>query len=56
VAFLGELQPHYQSSSAITINDTVRLQATLCMCCSAPVDFVASAPIAEPTAGELEMF
>jgi len=44
VAFLGELQPHYLSSSAITINDTVQLQATLCMCCSAPVDFVASAP------------
>ena len=57
IAFLGELRPHFLSSSAITINDSVRVNATLCMCCSAAVDFVASAPpVAETTAGELEMF
>lgn len=57
IAFLGELRPHFLSSSAITINDSVQLNATLCMCCSAAVDFVANAPpVAETTAGELEMF
>ncbi len=57
LAFLGELRPSFLSSSAVTINDSVRLQVTLCMCCSAAVDFVASAaPVAETTAGELEMF
>jgi hypothetical protein len=57
LAFLGELRPSFLSSSVVTINDSVRLQVTLCMCCSAAVDFVASAaPVAETTAGELEMF
>jgi hypothetical protein len=57
LAFLGELRPSFLSTSAVTINDSVRLQVTLCMCCSAAVDFVASAaPVAETTAGELEMF
>ena len=57
LAFLGDLRPSFLSSSAVTINDSVRLQVTLCMCCSAAVDFVASAaPVAETTAGELEMF
>jgi len=56
MAYLSELQPHFLSSSAVTINDSVKLHVTLCMCCSAAVDFAASAPVAEPTAGELEMF
>lgn len=57
LAFLGELRPNFLSSSAVTINDSVRLHVTLCMCCSAAVDFVASAaPVADTTAGELEMF
>jgi hypothetical protein len=38
IAFLGELKPQYISSHLITINDAVKLQATLCMCCSAPVE------------------
>lgn len=56
LAFLGDLRPHFLSSSAVTINDSVRLQVTLCMCCSAAVDFVAAAPVAETAGGELEMF
>jgi hypothetical protein len=55
-AFLRELQPQYLASTAITINDTVQLQATLCMCCSAPVDFAASEAVIEHNGGELEMF
>ena len=54
--YLEELKPQYLSSSTITINDTVQLQATLCMCCSVPVDFVASTAATEPSSGELEMF
>ena len=56
LAFLGELRPSFQSSSTVTINDSVQLHVTLCMCCSAAVDFVVSAPAAETTSGELEMF
>jgi hypothetical protein len=56
LAFLGELRPSFLSSTAVTINDSVRLQVTLCMCCSAAVDFVASAPPAATASGELEMF
>jgi CheY-like chemotaxis protein len=33
IAFLGELRPHFLSSSTVTINDSVQLNATLCMCC-----------------------
>jgi hypothetical protein len=56
IAFLGELRPQYLSSSAITINDTVQLQATLCMCCSAAVEFAASPVVLEQSSGELELF
>ncbi len=56
MAYLGELQPQFVSSSAVSINDSVQLHVTLCMCCSAAVDFVANTPVAESTAGELEMF
>jgi len=53
---LDELKPEYLSRYAITINDSVRLEATLCMCCSAPVEIVATAGVAEETTGELELF
>jgi len=56
IALLDELQPQYVSSSAITINDTVKLQVTLCMCCSAPVEFTASPVVMEHSSGELELF
>jgi hypothetical protein len=58
IAFLGELKPQYSPSYAITINDSVRLQVTLCMCCSAPVDVAAStaAVAVAENGGELELF
>jgi hypothetical protein len=56
MAFLGDLRPQYVSSSAITINDSVHVQATLCMCCSAPVEFTAGAVAIENNSGELELF
>jgi hypothetical protein len=54
--FLGELHPSFLSHSAVTINDSVHVRVTLCMCCSKTIDFVSSAPVAEATTGELEMF
>jgi len=56
LAYLGELRPSFLSSSAVTINDSIQLNVTLCLCCSAAVEFVASVPVAAETAGELEMF
>ena len=53
---LDDLKPEFLSRYAITINDSVRLEATLCMCCSAPVDIVTTASLVEQTTGELELF
>jgi len=54
--FLDELQPEYLSSCAISINGSARLQATLCVCAYAPVDFAVDAQAREETTGELELF
>lgn len=56
--FLSEMKPQYVASYRITINEAVQLEATLCLCGSAPVQVIDSAAAAEadPTAGELEMF
>jgi hypothetical protein len=56
MALLGELKPQYLSSYQITINESVRLQATLCMCCYAPVDIPASSLAVEAGSGELQLF
>jgi hypothetical protein len=58
IAMLNELKPQYLASYQITINDAVKIQATLCLCCSAPVEFAASAAAleGEDTVGELELF
>ncbi len=54
--FLKELKPGYQSRHAITINDSVRLQATLCMYGYAPIDFAVDESDVADTSGELEFF
>jgi hypothetical protein len=58
IAFLSELKPQYVASYQITINDAVKLQATLCLCCSAPIEIAAGAAVSEDehTVGELELF
>jgi hypothetical protein len=58
IEFLRELNPQYLSSYLITINDSVRLHATLCLSCSAPVEVADGgvADTAEHAVGELEMF
>lgn len=54
--FLSQLKPQYLSSYGITINDVVHLQATLCMCCTAPVVIAPSDPDVVDGDGALEMF
>jgi hypothetical protein len=58
IAFLSELKPQYVSSYLITINDAVQLQATLCLCCSAPIEVAVSGAATEvgDNSGEIELF
>lgn len=58
MAFLGDLKPQYLASYLVSINHTVQIQATLCLCCSAPIEVALSAAAteAEQNVGELEFF
>jgi hypothetical protein len=56
IAFLGDLKPQYLSSYLITINESVKLRATLCMCCTAPLDVAAHTAQSADSSGELELF
>lgn len=56
-AHLDALAPAYRAMYAVTIAGTVSLQATLCVCANAPVDFVAEMqPATDSGGGELEFF
>lgn len=64
-AHLDALAPAYQAMYAVTIAGTVSLQATLCVCANAPVDFMAEVSATTgitpgtadgQTGGELEFF
>ncbi|MCG5077550.1 hypothetical protein [Paraburkholderia tagetis] len=55
--YLRELKPDYLKSYALTIDGAVRLGATLCICTSSPLDFVADQLTeAQESTGELELF
>jgi hypothetical protein len=54
--YLEGLKPELLETWAVTINDSVRLSATLCVCAHAPLDFTADVSVAEDTSGELELF
>lgn len=54
--YLEELKPGYLATFAITINGSVRLGATVCVCAHAPLDFAAEVSAVEETSGELELF
>ena len=56
IQYLSDLKPDFVSSYKVTINGTVRLQATICMCCSAPIEFVDAATLEVDPVGELELF
>jgi hypothetical protein len=53
---LRELKPAFLSSYSITLNGSVQLGATVCVCAHAPLDFVADTSVVEETSGELELF
>ena len=58
LAHLEDLQPQHVLSYEITIRESVRLHATVCLCSYAPIDFAVSRRSATGTAttGELEFF
>jgi hypothetical protein len=56
VSHLEALKPGYLSSHAVTINGSVHLAATVCVCAYAPIDFIADVSTVEDTSGELEFF
>ncbi|MDE1004577.1 MAG: hypothetical protein OSB38_02855 [Paraburkholderia fungorum] len=53
---LPELKPGLLSSYSITLNGSVQLAATVCVCAHAPIDFVADTSAVEESSGELELF
>lgn len=53
---LPELKPGLLSSYSITLNGSVQLAATVCVCAHAPNDFVADTSAIEESSGELELF
>jgi hypothetical protein len=56
IGYLDQLQPQYLSRFDITINESIQLQATVCMCCQVPVEFVSTGGGINHDGGELEMF
>jgi len=56
LSHIEQLKPDYLSSYAITINGSVQLAATVCVCAHAPIDFVADMTAVEESSGELELF
>lgn len=56
MGYLDELKPTYVAAYEIAIEYVVRLRATLCVCTSVPLDFVARGVDVEECAGELELF
>ncbi|AXE95350.1 hypothetical protein ACTJLC_17750 [Paraburkholderia sp. 22099] len=54
--YLRELNPDFVSAYSVTLNGSMQLAATICVCADAPVDFVADTSAMEETSGELELF
>ncbi|EFP67588.1 Uncharacterised protein [Ralstonia pickettii] len=54
--YLDVLKPGYVATYAVTINDMVRVDATVCVCAHAPLDFVADVSDEVESGGELELF
>lgn len=56
VPYLEELKPGLITSYKVTINNSVHLDATICVCAHAPVDFTADIGAEAESCGELELF
>ena len=56
VPHLVQLKPNHLASWDITLEGSVRLAATLCICAHAPLDFTAEVSETQDSGGELELF
>jgi hypothetical protein len=56
LTFLGELKAGLIATYDITINDTARMRATLCMSASRPIELAAPVTEVSHAGGALEMF
>lgn len=56
VPFLKDLNPGFTARYTITINGSVQLHATLCLCEYAPIDFAVDMSAEEEETGALELF
>lgn len=56
LAHLDSLRPDHVFRQAVTIADSVRLCATMCVCAHTDIDFTVVASATEVSAGELELF
>lgn len=56
VGYLRELRPQHICDYLITLNQSVQVRVTLCMCCSVPFELSSTEVESEPVSGELEMF
>jgi hypothetical protein len=56
VPYLTGLKPELLRSYAVTLDGSIELGATICVCAHAPIDFTADVAQAEDTSGELELF
>jgi len=56
IPFLSELKPTYISQHRISINESVQMHATLCLCAYAPMDFKIDTTVTVEDTGELELF
>ena len=54
--FLNELKPAYVARHQIGINTDISLQATLCLCAYAPIDFRVDTNAEEEETGTIELF
>lgn len=54
--YLEALKPGYMAAYTVTINDAVRVAATVCVCTHAPLNFVADVRDEVESGGELELF
>ncbi|MEB2550424.1 hypothetical protein [Burkholderia gladioli] len=55
-AHLDELKPDHLAAYDLSLGESVKLGATLCVCANAPIDFVADMLDVDAGAGELELF
>lgn len=56
IGYLHELRPQHVCDYLITLNQSVQVRVTLCMCCSVPFELSSTEVDSEPVSGELEMF